>query len=120
VVLVAAAVEDRALDARVLRPLGEALAGLGRLLERLEVAQAVLRPLDGGQRVAEIVVDELREQPAVGAEHRDARALRGAADLRADAALALEAALLLGGNGHARFPTFLATYSPSYRIPLPL
>jgi ribosomal protein L6 len=48
VVLVAAAVEDRALDAGRLRALREQLAGLRALLLRLEAAEVRLGPLDRG------------------------------------------------------------------------
>src|ERR671917_2445008 len=75
VVLVAAAVEDDGLDAGGLRALGQQLPGLGGLLHRLERAQVGLRPVDGGQRAARIVVDELGEDAAVRAEDADARAL---------------------------------------------
>src|SRR3954464_10148680 len=112
VVLVAAAVEHRALDAGGLRALGEQLPGLGRLLARLERAQVGLGPVDGRQRAAGLVVDELGEDAAVGAEHADARPLGGAVDLRADAAAALEPARRCVADRHARLPTFLATYSP--------
>src|SRR5215210_8107251 len=91
---------------------GEDLAGLGGLLHRLERAQVGLGPVDGGQRAAGVVVDELGEDAAVGAEHADARALGGAVHLRADAAAALEAPHRGVRNGHARLPTFRATYSP--------
>src|SRR5690349_7395632 len=112
VVLVAAAVEHGGLDAGGLRALREQLAGLVGLLHRLERAQVGLGPVDRGQRAAAVVVDELGEHAAVGAEDADARALGGAVHLRADAAAALEAP---GGgvrDGHARLPTFRATYSP--------
>src|SRR5215210_7489925 len=112
VVLVAAAVEDGVLDAGGLRAVGEDLAGLGGLLHRLERAQVGLGPVDGGQRAARVVVDELGEDAAVGAEHADARALGGAVHLRADAAAALEAPHRGVRDGHARLPTFRATYSP--------
>ena len=78
-----------------------------------ERAQLGLEPGDGGERAAGDVVDELRGEAAVGAEHGDARAVGGARDLRAHAAAALEAALLLGEDGHARLPTLRCTYSPS-------
>src|SRR5918992_3063254 len=91
VVLVAAAVEHGALDAGALRALGEQLAGPLRLLHRLQGAQVGLGPADGRQRAAGVVVDELGEDPAVGAEHGDARALGRTAHLGADAAAALEA-----------------------------
>src|SRR3954468_5564615 len=113
VVLVSAAVEDRGLDAGRLGALGQRLAGLLRLVERLEGAQVALRPADGGQRAAGVVVDELGEHAPVGAEHGDARALGRAAHLGADAAAALEAPRGCGGDAHALFPTLRATYSPS-------
>src|SRR3954447_1149681 len=113
VVLVAAAVAHGGLDAGGLRPLGQQLAGPLGLLHPLERAQVGLGPGDGGQRAAGVVVDELGEDPAVGAEHRDARALGAAAHLGADAAAALEAAGGGGEDGHARLPTLRATYSPS-------
>src|SRR3954454_13930828 len=97
VVLVSAAVEDRGLDAGRLGALGQRLAGLLRLVERLEGAQVALRPADGGQRAAGVVVDELGEHAAVGAEHGDARALGRAAHLGADAATTLEAPRGCGG-----------------------
>src|SRR3954453_430001 len=104
VVLVAAAVEHRALDAGGLRALGEQLPGLGRLLARLERAQVGLGPVDGRQRAAGLVVDELGEDAAVGAEHRDARARRGPGDLGTDAAPAAEPHLRLGLDGHDVLP----------------
>src|SRR3954470_20733702 len=73
VVLVAAAIEHRGLDARGLRALGQQLAGGGGLLHRLEGAQVALRPLHGGERAARVVVDDLGEQAAVGAEDGDPR-----------------------------------------------
>src|SRR3954451_2235357 len=89
--LVAATVEDDGLDARGLRALGQQRTGALGLLHRLERAQVGLRPLHGGQRAAGVVVDDLGEDPAVGAEHRDARALGRAVYLRAHAPAALEA-----------------------------
>ena len=75
--------------------------------------QVGLGPLDRGDRAPRIVVDELREHAPVGAEHRDARPLGAAAHTGADAAAALEAPCGRGHDGHARLPTFRATYSPS-------
>src|SRR5215212_8550393 len=57
VVAVAAAVEDRGLDAGGLGALGQQLAGPPRLLHRLERAQVRLDPVDRGQRAARLVVD---------------------------------------------------------------
>src|SRR3954471_13438700 len=110
--LISAAVEDHGVDAGFLRPGRQQLARLGRLLHRLEGTQPVLGPLDRSQRVALVVVDELGEQPAVGAKHRDPRALGRAAHLRAHTAAPLEALRRSSENGHARLPTFRATYSP--------
>src|ERR1700754_798989 len=78
VVLVAAAVEHRGVDAGRLRALGEHFAGSARLVHRLERAQVGLRPADGRERTARVVVDELGEDPAGGAGHRHARTLGGA------------------------------------------
>src|SRR3954469_16402668 len=113
VVAVSAAVEDRGLDAGGLRAVGQDGAGLVGLLHPRQRAQLRLGPVDGRERAARVVVDELGEDPPVGAEHRDARALGGAAHLRADPAAALEALGGPGRDGHARLPTFRATYSPS-------
>src|SRR5215212_7554131 len=113
VIAVSAAVEDRGLDAGGLRALAEQLAralGLLHAGQRLELG---LRPVDGRQRAPRRVVDELREDAAVGAEDGDPRPLGGAGDLGADAAAALEPLGRAGGDGHARLPTFRATYSPS-------
>src|SRR3954451_15712259 len=112
VVLVSAAVEDRGLDAGRLGTLGQHLAGLLRLVERLEGAQVALRPADGGQRAAGVVVAELGENAPGGAGHRGARGLGPAAHLRAEAAAALQAPRGCGGDAHALFPTLRATYSP--------
>src|SRR5215203_4950714 len=112
VVLVAAAVEHDGLDAGGLRALGQQGAGLAGLLHRLERPQVGLRPVDGGQRAAGVVVDELGEDAPVRAEDADARALGGAVHLRADAAAALEAPRGGVRDGHARLPTFRGTYSP--------
>src|SRR3954447_14826192 len=107
VVLVAATVEDRRLDAGGLGALGEQLPGLAGLLHALERLELVLGPVDGGQRAARSVVDELGEHAAVGAEHGDPRPLGGAGDLRADATAALEALGGTRGDGHARLPRML-------------
>src|SRR5579884_3554130 len=113
VVLVAAAVEHGAVDARRLRPLGDQLADAARLVHPAQGPQLRLGPARGRERAAGVVVDQLREDPARGAEHRDPRALGAAADLGADPAAALQAPRRLGQHGHARLPTFRATYSPS-------
>src|SRR5688500_4457435 len=77
VVLVTAPVEDRGLDAGGLGPLGEQLAGALGLLHARERLEFGLGPVDGGERAARRVVDELGEHTAVGAEHPDARPLGG-------------------------------------------
>src|SRR3954447_4256094 len=112
VVLVAAAIEHGGVDAGGLGARREQLARLVGLLHRLERAQIGFDPLDRRDRATRIVVDELGEHAAVGAEHRDPGTLRGAVHLRADATAALEALRRLRENRHARFPTFRATYSP--------
>src|SRR5918911_901464 len=112
VVLVAAAVEHGGLDAGGLRALGQQGAGASGLLHRLERAQVGLGPGDRGQRAARVVVDELGEDAAIGAEHGDPRALGAAAHLGADATAALQAPRGSGENRHARLPTFRITYSP--------
>src|SRR4051794_873523 len=112
VILVAAAIEHGGIDPGFLGARGEQLARLARLLHRLERLQRRLGPLHRGQRAPGVVVDELGEDPAVGAEHRDARALGAAVHLRAHAPAALEALDGWRDNGHARLPTFRATYSP--------
>src|SRR5688572_3097986 len=61
VVLVAAAVEHGAVDTGSLGALGQQLAGPLGLLHRLERPQVGLDPVDGGQRAAGVVVDELGE-----------------------------------------------------------
>src|SRR5262249_37180250 len=117
VVAVAAAIEHGGLHAGGLGPLGEAGPDpLGPLPagKRLEVR---LGPRRRRQRVAAVVVDELGADAAVGAEHGDARALGAAAHLGAHAAVPALAMIALDGEAHARFPTFRATYSPSYRMP---
>src|SRR3712207_4084448 len=73
VVLVAAAIEHRGVHAGALGALGEQRPGAARLVHRLQVAQVALRPGDGRQRAARVVVDELGEHAAIRAAHRDAR-----------------------------------------------
>jgi hypothetical protein len=65
VVLVAAAIEDAALDAGFLGALGQQFAGLLRLLGSGEFAQLRLDPVDRGQGSARGVVDELGEDALV-------------------------------------------------------
>src|SRR5206468_1039137 len=105
--------EHRFGDARRLGPLCERLPGALRSLGLLQAAQLRLIPVDRRQRAARDVIDELRRDAAVGAEHRHARALRRALDLRAHTATPFEPLLSLREDGHARFPTLRWTYSPS-------
>src|SRR5215210_707408 len=102
VVAVSASIEDRGLDAGGLGALREQLARALCLLHPGQRLEVVLGPVDGGQRAARRVVDELREDAAVGAEHGDPGPLGRAGDLRADAAAALEPLGGAGGDGHAR------------------
>src|ERR1700760_1514140 len=113
VIFVAAAVEHGGVDARGLRPLGQQRAGARGLLHRTPPAQGRLGPVDRGERAAGVVVDQLREDAAVGGEHRGPGAIGGAANLGPDPAPALQTLRGLGHHGHARLPTFRATYSPS-------
>src|SRR5947209_16012561 len=113
VILVSAPVKDDLLHPGRECPLGEQLTGPLGLLHRPQAAQIGLGPVDRGQSPAGVIVDQLGEYAAVGAEHRDAGALRASAHLCADAPAAPEAALGSRENGHARLPTLRATYSPS-------
>jgi hypothetical protein len=65
------------------------------------------------QRASRLVVDQLRADTPVRAEHDQARPLRGARDLAAHAAMAAHTRLALREDAHARFPTFLRTCSPA-------
>ena len=94
----------------------------GELAERksreIDVTQengeiVVTRPTDRGDCVAGHVVDELRADAAVRAEHGQPRPLCGAAHLRAHPTAAAQPRLWLRLDGHARLPTFRWTYSPS-------
>src|SRR5882757_3713211 len=108
---VAAAVEDAGLHAGGLAALGEQLPHALGLLHRAELAELVLGPGDTGDRAACVVVDQLSEDPAVRPVHGQARALRAAADARADPPAAAKPLLWLGhdGHGYALFPTLRAT-----------
>src|SRR3954453_7392949 len=97
---VAGAVEDAGLDPGALGALGQQLPGPLRLLHRLELAQLGLGPGDGGDRAARVVVDQLREDAAVGAVDGQARALRAASDAGAHTTAAGQPALWLRQNGH--------------------
>src|SRR5579884_2373974 len=113
VVLVPAAIEHGALDPGRLGALGEEQTGPLGLVDRLQRAKLALGPAHRRQGAAAVIVDQLREDPAVGAEHADPRALGATAHLRADATTALQALRRFRQHRHARLPTFLATYSPS-------
>src|ERR671932_859827 len=103
VVEVAAAVEDDALDARLLRVRGEELAHLRGLLGLRALERALqVQPARGGQRAALEVVHELRLDPAVRAEDDEARLLGRAADLAADTPVAARAGLGLRQGAHSR------------------
>src|SRR5688500_10474179 len=80
VIAVSAPVEDAGLDLGVGGALGDQLARLLGLLHRLQAAQLLLGPVDGGEGAAGVVVDELRRHAAVRAEHGQPRALRVAAN----------------------------------------
>src|SRR4051794_41741267 len=73
VIAVAAAVEDDALGAGVLRALGEQLAGAPGLLQARPLAQLGLGPVHGGAPVAAHVVDHLPPDGPVGAAHGQPR-----------------------------------------------
>src|SRR5205814_10258526 len=69
------------------------------------------------------VVDDLRVDVLEAAEHREARTLRRALDLVADAKLAALATLNLAAHDYlppfAALPAFSRTFSPWHRTPLP-
>ena len=68
----------------------------------------------GLEGAAVVVVDQLREDAAVGAINGEARPLRVAADPGAHATAPAKPLLRLGQNGHqALFPTLRATCSPA-------
>src|SRR3954451_9810430 len=133
VVLVAGAVEDHALDAGGLGPLGDQAAdqlGLVGLVTRLGPQVALHR---GGldQRLAEGVVDHLGTDVLGRPGDHQARALGraghvlAAADLPAqpgpDARRGVLVLLERDRHGHLpAFPTLRRTCSPAYRTPLPL
>src|ERR687897_922235 len=100
VVAVAAAIEHTGLDLRTGRALRDQLARLFGLLHRSQAIQVALGPVDGGQRAAGVVVDELGGDAAVRAEYRQTRALPAAAGLRAHAAATAQALPGLGQDRH--------------------
>jgi DNA helicase-2/ATP-dependent DNA helicase PcrA len=107
----AAAVEHAALDAGALGALGKQLARPLRLLAGGQLPQLRLGPVDSRQRVPVGIVDQLREDAAVGAVDGEARPLRGADDPGANPTATALAALPVAEHGHARLPTFRATCS---------
>src|SRR6266511_1824707 len=113
VVEIAAAVEDHRLDSGLLRVLGQELADAGRLGGLRALGALQVQPAGGREGLALEVVDELRLDATVGAEHDQAGTLGGAEDLGAYAAVATIACVADGERAHARFPTFRRTYSPS-------
>src|SRR5438874_7979795 len=113
VITVAAAIEHRFGDARRLGPLGERLSRAPGALGLCQRAQLGLEPAHRGQRVARGVVDQLRAQASVGAEHRYARPGGGARDLRPHSAAAPQAPAVSAEQRHARLPTLRDTCSPS-------
>src|ERR1700693_4801035 len=113
VILIAATVEHGLLDAGLLGALREQFADALGLLHRLQSPQLGLGPVDRCDRPRGVVVDQLHEQPAVGAKHGDPRPFGGPVDLGTHPAATLEPLGRLGETGHARLPTFRGTYSPS-------
>ena len=113
VVLVSAAVEDRGLDAGGLGALGEQLArpracsmrGASAASASVQLTAASVRPATSSMSWAK--TPRLERNTEIRGRSAVPR------DLRADAAAALEALGGAGHDGHARFPTFRATYSPS-------
>src|SRR5271166_665545 len=71
---IAAAIEYGFGDTGSLGPLGERLAGAPGALGLRQGAKLGLEPVHGRERAPRGVVDQLRGQPPVGAEHRDPRA----------------------------------------------
>src|SRR2546430_13718170 len=94
VVLVAAPVEHARGDPGPLCPAREQLPRAGRLLHRLQAAKLGLDPAHGGDRPALLVVDQLREQPAVRPVNGKAGPLWGPCFLPANAPAARDPACL--------------------------
>src|SRR5437660_8887699 len=82
VVAVAASIEDHRAHAGRLGALGQQLARPARTLRGRQLAQLGLGPVDGCDRVAGNVVDQLRRGAAIRAEYGHARAVRSAGYLR--------------------------------------
>src|SRR5262249_7748947 len=120
VVEVAAAVENDAVDLGLLGFLREQLADLGRLRGLVALERLDLQPAGRRNGAAVRVVNELRDDAAIGARDDQARALGRAGDLPPDTAMPAQARFANRERRHARLPTFRRTYSPWYRMPLPL
>src|SRR5919201_508608 len=93
---VAGTVEDAGFDPGGLGSLGDQLPGALGLLHRVELAQLGLRPGDGRDRAAGVVVDQLGEDAPVRAVHGQPRALSVAADPRPDPPASTQPLLWLG------------------------
>src|SRR6266550_3751958 len=124
VIQTAAAVEHCALDAGLLRPIGDQLSD--RLGPR---GLAFVGDLDVGRmrdRRGRTIVDQLCVDVAVRAIHCQPRPRRVAGDLLPDATVTPHPGFPLRLGIHqaapvfAALPAFFRTYSPSYRMPLPL
>src|SRR5207237_10247877 len=87
------------------------LVGLGLLVALDRLRQ--IRPADPGDRLARVVVDELREDAAVRAEDDEPRPLRAAAHLAAHSPMSTKPSLADGQRAHALLPTLRRTNSPS-------
>src|SRR5687768_12088309 len=124
VVQPATAIEDGALDAGVPRAARQQFAGCLRT-RRLVVARD-LAVAHVGERAGRDIVDELRVDELVGPVHRQTGTRTIARDLLANpgmTALARRSSLVPRHQAapvFAALPAFLRTYSPSYRMPLPL
>ena len=84
-----------------------------RLVGALHLLELGLDPRHRGEGVAVHVVDELRLDASVGAEHRQPRPLGGTGHLGPYPAPPAQTGVRLGGGAHARLPTFRVTRSPS-------
>src|SRR5207302_5082952 len=129
VILKAAAVEDHALHAPLLRLLRDQLA---HDLRRGDVSAALLSRAERGaaavhrgQRPPALVVDQLGVDVIQAAKHRQARARRGAADPPAQPEMPYVPRRASFASDHfapapAFLPTLRRTTSSAYLIPLPL
>src|SRR5699024_6367575 len=132
VVGVATTVEDDGFDTGVLGTLGHQFAHLAGLagLVAFECPQIGFHGGGRDQGLADGVVDDLDEDVARGASHREARALGRSAHVLAQRSLTTLASnctavavAFLYAKGHLYLPAFLIllrTISPAWRTPLPL